>query len=483
MRNGLKTKKMGQSTKLTRPGDPHTGRSHGRVNLEELKYDSHGKPIDPSQKPEPLSRLKISPQLPLQEFGPKWSGGLGMRQLKDQNIAFLLKLGYKLVFDDESLWSLSKVWSLLHDNLIWSTGDGNRIRCWKDQWIPNEWLLEEIISQIMGIPPPHPTEGPDRLSWRHTSTGVFSVKIAYKMLKEDSWNSRDELWKTAWKILSPQRRILTNVERVRRGLANDASCSVYGHAYEDILHIIQDCTVAKEDTSRVYGGEIIWACLFGLLAWSLWKNCNLSILQMKSWSLNEIIKVSMCWAKHASLDSRSGSSDYTVSPHKEPTSKDWIYLNANGAVSRTSGRAAAGGVIRDSAGNWIMGYNRFLGNCSIFDAELWGILDGLKLIQCRGHDNVIIHSDSLEVVKAIHENVLKNSTSALLRRIHRILSQERQWIIRHTPREENKSADYLAKLALGRKEDFHLIKSPPDEMLVYLEADKERIFVSLGTSL
>ncbi|KAK5776439.1 hypothetical protein PVK06_044398 [Gossypium arboreum] len=162
------------------------------------------------------------------------------------------------------------------------------------------------------------------------------------MLKEDSWNSRDKLWKTVWKIPGPQRvrfffwivlkqKLLTNVERVRRGLANDASYSICGHASENILHIIRDCTVAKE----------------------VWK-------------------------------------------------------------------------------------------------QNYGALDGLKLIQRRGHDNVIIHSDSLEVVKAIHENDSKKPTSALLRRIHQILSQERQWIIRHIPREENQSADYLAKMALGR---------------------------------
>ncbi|MBA0854388.1 hypothetical protein Goshw_029875, partial [Gossypium schwendimanii] len=28
-------------------------------------------------------------------------------------------------------------------------------------------------------------------------------------------------------------------------------------------------------------------------------------------------------------------------------------------------------------GLWIAGYNRYLGFCSVFDAELWGILDGL----------------------------------------------------------------------------------------------------------
>ncbi|KHF99295.1 hypothetical protein F383_38401 [Gossypium arboreum] len=34
--------KMGQHTKSTRPRLPHTGRSHGRVNLAESKHDSHG---------------------------------------------------------------------------------------------------------------------------------------------------------------------------------------------------------------------------------------------------------------------------------------------------------------------------------------------------------------------------------------------------------------------------------------------------------
>ncbi|KHG00412.1 atp-dependent dna helicase mph1 [Gossypium arboreum] len=32
---------MGQSTNLTRPRLPHTGKPHGRVNLVELKHDSH----------------------------------------------------------------------------------------------------------------------------------------------------------------------------------------------------------------------------------------------------------------------------------------------------------------------------------------------------------------------------------------------------------------------------------------------------------
>ncbi|MBA0809845.1 hypothetical protein Gohar_025460, partial [Gossypium harknessii] len=94
-------------------------------------------------------------------------------------------------------------------------------------------------------------------------------------------------------------------------------------------------------------------------------------------------------------------------------------------------RATTRGVVRDGTGDWVIGYNRFLGNYSIFDAEFWGILDGLKLIQRRGHSNVVIHFDSLEKVNEF--------------KIY--------------PMEENQCADYLAKLAFERKEDLQLVET------------------------
>lgn len=90
-------------------------------------------------------------------------------------------------------------------------------------------------------------------------------------------------------------------------------------------------------------------------------------------------------------------------------------LNINGAVQLQSDNAAAGGAIRDVNGDWIFGHNRYLGNCSIFYAELWRILEGLKLIQRGGHDKVIIQSDSLKVVKALQGSSNTVSNSALIR--------------------------------------------------------------------
>ncbi|MBA0592141.1 hypothetical protein Gorai_009128, partial [Gossypium raimondii] len=47
--------------------------------------------------------------------------------------------------------------------------------------------------------------------------------------------------------------------------------------------------------------------------------------------------------------------------------------------------------------------DRFFENCSVFDAELWGILDGLALLMERGYDNVLIQTDNLEVAKTIQD--------------------------------------------------------------------------------
>lgn len=118
----------------------------------------------------------------------------------------------------------------------------------------------------MSIPPPLPSEGPDRIIWCHTSSGNFSVKSAYKICKRDDLNLNDEKQKCVQKTLGPQRvcffiwlvlkqRFLSNVERVKRGLAVDPSCSTYGSPSEDILHILKDCNAAKDVWSRVITGN------------------------------------------------------------------------------------------------------------------------------------------------------------------------------------------------------------------------------------
>ncbi|MBA0803251.1 hypothetical protein Gohar_013488, partial [Gossypium harknessii] len=60
------------------------------------------------------------------------------------------------------------------------------------------------------------------------------------------------------------------------------------------------------------------------------------------------------------------------------------------AVKLDSRSGGARGALRNEAGEWIIGYNRHVGKWLVFDAELWGILDGLGLLQWQGYNKVVI---------------------------------------------------------------------------------------------
>ncbi|KAK5771638.1 hypothetical protein PVK06_047866 [Gossypium arboreum] len=94
-----------------------------------------------------------------------------------------------------------------------------------------------------------------------------------------------------------------------------------------------------------------------------------------------------------------------------------VFLNTDGAVHPMSGLSAVGSVIRNSKREWILGYNRFLGECSIATAELWGVLDGLLILQKQGYDEVIIQSNSLENVISINDSKMGDPKNSLIRRI------------------------------------------------------------------
>ncbi|MBA0711672.1 hypothetical protein Golax_010827, partial [Gossypium laxum] len=204
-----------------------------------------------------------------------------MRKLRDQNISFLLKLGFDIASDKETLW----VQPLLRENLIWLVGNGSKIRCWKDNWVPRIGPLIKFIP------------------------------------------------------------------------AN--------------VNIDSDCLLNEMVTEE-----------------GLW---NLDLFR---------------------------------------TSEKWIFLNTNGAVQLGSENAA--GIVHDKTRDWVS-----------------GILEGLKLIQCGGHDKVIIQSDRLEVVKALQGSISNISNSSLV-------------------------ANCLAKLALDNKEDLQVFDSPPKEILALIDSDKSK---------
>ncbi|KAK5837294.1 hypothetical protein PVK06_013104 [Gossypium arboreum] len=58
--------------------------------------------------------------------------------------------------------------------------------------------------------------------------------------------------------------------------------------------------------------------------------------------------------------------------------------------------------------------------CSIFDTELWSILDGLTLLLNRNLNRILIKTNSLEVIHALLKDDSTSSRLALVRQIQQI---------------------------------------------------------------
>ncbi|KAG8496487.1 hypothetical protein CXB51_009190 [Gossypium anomalum] len=95
-----------------------------------------------------------------------------------------------------------------------------------------------------------------------------------------------------------------------------------------------------------------------------------------------------------------------------------VCLNTDGSLRPDEGFVAAGGLAQYQNDRWIMVFSKYLGNYTMMEAKLWGILNGLKLILDRRFESILIQIDSLEAVNAIQEGVFSTSNSTLLRRIH-----------------------------------------------------------------
>ncbi|KAG8497788.1 hypothetical protein CXB51_007049 [Gossypium anomalum] len=321
------------------------------------------------------------------------------------------------------------------------------------------WLPEDVVCKIISIPPPHPDSGPDRV------------------------------------------RLLTNSERFRRELGACSSCALCGHTNEDLAHVLRDCSFAKNVwmlilpeqlkqrlfsspfpywfslnlsfLERLQDSGLSWSCLFGVVVWRIWKNRNLFIFQNLSWSATKMVRNSSCWARQ--YESRMGSikNSYSSSNSVTFSNDSWVSLHTDGAMVRDSGYAASGGMARDKEGNWIVGFSRFLGVCSPFEVELWGVLNGILILLNKGYRQILILSDNLEVVKSLSVLDLEESGITNLRRTQRIMKTEGKWIVRHIPRAQNLVEDHLAKFGLNWKSSLHVFNEAPKEVIDLLKKDKD----------
>ncbi|KAE8680197.1 hypothetical protein F3Y22_tig00111392pilonHSYRG00432 [Hibiscus syriacus] len=122
-----------------------------------------------------------------------------------------------------------------------------------------------------------------------------------------------------------------------------------------------------------------------------------------------------------------------------PPPMNWVKVSSDEARNKEPDFVFCGGVLRNSEGAWLRGFSKFIGSCSIDDAELWGILIGLMCAWDYGASQVDFQ---------------------------------------HVNCDENRVADALAKLAQGYELNCLWFTNPPDALGPLLQGESVAVHAS-----
>ncbi|XP_028773893.1 uncharacterized protein LOC114730947 [Neltuma alba] len=83
-----------------------------------------------------------------------------------------------------------------------------------------------------------------------------------------------------------------------------------------------------------------------------------------------------------------------------PPPQGAIRIDVDGSVWNDQ-HAACGGLTRNSDGDWVVGFQKNIGTCSVTEAELVAIRTGLEVGKLYNHPMVVLYSDSMDALNLI----------------------------------------------------------------------------------
>ena len=107
----------------------------------------------------------------------------------------------------------------------------------------------------------------------------------------------------------------------------------------------------------------------------------------------------------------------------QPPGVGCVKLNTDAVCKLPMYLAAAGGLIRDNLGRWLLGFMYNIGACTPLEAELWAILEGLRVAWNAGYRNVLLEADSQQAISAVKgESVMFGNCKSLVDQIQSLLN-------------------------------------------------------------
>lgn len=151
-------------------------------------------------------------------------------------------------------------------------------------------------------------------------------------------------------------------------------------------------------------------------------------------------------------------------------------INSDGCVSKNNRMAGCGGVLRNHYGDWICGYTKNIGNGSVMEAEIWGVLLGLRIAAEVKVGKLMVESDAKEIIDYLKGRTLPNGNcQKLIEACWKETDRFEKVEFTHILREQNVAADVMAKLMHETSHDIKKLEHPPWQITCCLWEDKHGI--------
>ena len=202
-------------------------------------------------------------------------------------------------------------------------------------------------------------------------------------------------------------------------------------------------------SSKLTVSGVKWSSWFSILCYHLWLSRNSRVFQGKDMNAATIISKTRAWLSwgrnniEQQIDPRFSS--YSWRPPDQGCTK----MNTDGACNPKLGMIACGGILRDYRGEVKGGFMFNIGHGVSFEAEMWGIIMGLRLAWDFGASRLVLETDCLEAVETLEDLQQHNmETSSISKEIQAMLMRDWEVQIVWERREANKLAHMLAHRAL-----------------------------------